>query len=536
MKVLGKIVVLIAVALYSGSATQAECPGQFAVKLQGGQVPTAADFQLGDCAEPELAKAIASYLTRPTPPATSDALNVIRVLESKYKEADWRTRFKDLSEGLQRELETSALKFDIPEDPQDRFDLLRNLKENLQNRETQGEEPVEADKSLAEQQTRFLMRRVNDQGQIDQDLQSYMNMLGATVLGFIVLNLVVLGYVAIPRLLPQKSTPVAEPEVADPRIEALKSRVSSGESRLVELVGRMEEAKEEMARRFEEHDKVWNERLSNALSTVLPPANPDLGQLLQDVEALKDSQKAAVSAVSDGDSPSSSITLEREILKEAWNKFRKNEEIKSTLANAWDERWMAVREPLLRHLPQFVPEDLKPTFEAAVASAKDFHALTSKISLVGLLVDGKGKIPPLPSEAQELMRLRELTSLLTMIQTSNLVADRLNFRLEPWVADSFLGFADLFLQRYQKAQMEKRESQLEPGYEIVRSILKIADLEPVDLMLGVTPFDSARHIGRSTASDPSVASGVILGVIRNGFIRGGQQVIRQPEVIVNRVA
>jgi len=65
-------------------------------------------------------------------------------------------------------------------------------------------------------------------------------------------------------------------------------------------------------------------------------------------------------------------------------------------------------------------------------------------------------------------------------------------------------------------------------------VLQLADLQPVALIPGVTPFDSSRHVGRSTTSDARLANGVIAGVIRNGFVRG-QKVIRQPEVIVNRL-
>jgi molecular chaperone GrpE (heat shock protein) len=43
-------------------------------------------------------------------------------------------------------------------------------------------------------------------------------------------------------------------------------------------------------------------------------------------------------------------------------------------------------------------------------------------------------------------------------------------------------------------------------------------------------------MGRSTANNPNFADGIIVGVVRNGFIRGGREVIRQPEVIVNRLA
>ena len=230
------------------------------------------------------------------------------------------------------------------------------------------------------------------------------------------------------------------------------------------------------------------------------------------------------------------IDLERAILKEAWQKFqRENKEVLAGIEMVRDEGWREVREPLLVRLPKTVPDDLKPTFDAVMAAARDFDNLGTKLIVMGRLT--RNEIPALP-DTQELMRLREYASLLAMIQNSNLVADRLSFRLGPWIADRFLGFADLFLQKYQQAQMDRRQAeqdQLAPGLEIVMQVLKAGDLEPVEVTLGVTPFDSSRHVGRSTASDASLANGVIVGVVRNGFVRGGQRVIRQPEVIVNRV-
>ena len=68
----------------------------------------------------------------------------------------------------------------------------------------------------------------------------------------------------------------------------------------------------------------------------------------------------------------------------------------------------------------------------------------------------------------------------------------------------------------------------------MREVLRVASVEPIDVTPGETLFDSARHVGRSTSNDPRFADGVITGVVRNGFIEGGRQVIRQPEVIVNR--
>src|SRR5262249_34473725 len=100
----------------------------------------------------------------------------------------------------------------------------------------------------------------------------------------------------------------------------------------------------------------------------------------------------------------------------------------------------------------------------------------------------------------------------------------------------FLQFADLYLQRCQQARLEKRDgSELRDGLLLVRQVLHAADVEPIEVTPGETLFDSARHVGRSTTNDPRFADGVITGVIRNGFIEEGQQVIRQPEVIVNRM-
>lgn len=319
-------------------------------------------------------------------------------------------------------------------------------------------------------------------------------------------------------------------------LRGLEVQVASAASRAEEVDRRFDGMKPpEISPQFEEQLGRLTEKINEVEGKIsAPPAvPPELDRLARDFAAMKE---ALGNGSSKASSPSVSLLpLEREVLKEAWIRFMENKEIMAALANARDERLKQVEEPLLLQLPRCVPQDLKPSLDAALAPVKDFNNLMTRIYLVPRLLGEDNKSSAKP-ESKELLLLRELTSLLAMIQTSNLLADRLNFRLEPWIADSFLGFADLFLQRYQTAQMEKREKQFQPGHEIVRQILKIADLEPVDLTLGVTPFDSARHIGRSTASDPNVASGVILGVIRNGFVRGGQQVIRQPEVIVNRVA
>jgi hypothetical protein len=230
------------------------------------------------------------------------------------------------------------------------------------------------------------------------------------------------------------------------------------------------------------------------------------------------------------------IPLEREVFGETWRKFqREHREVLGVLEAALrDDRWRDIREPLLLQLPPCVPDDLKPSFDAAMTSPREFHHLVTKLTVAQRLA--RNELEPLAA-VQELTRLREYINFLVILQHTNLASDRLNFRLESWIMDQFLGFADLFLQRAQQCAADAQRPQpdsLALGQRIIERVLKLADLQPVALVPGVTPFDSSRHVGRSTTSDARLANGVIAGVIRNGFVRG-QKVIRQPEVIVNRV-
>ncbi len=263
-----------------------------------------------------------------------------------------------------------------------------------------------------------------------------------------------------------------------------------------------------------------------------------LTRLLGEFRVLKkdtESLFARIPTRSPGTLPASNLlALEREVLGEAWRKFRDNKEWLASIEDApRDNHWQEICGPLLVDLPVDVPEELKPTFDATLAPARDYYNLVSKLSIIPRLTTGE--LGALPSEAEELTRLREFSQLLNMILNSNLVSSRLSFRLERWIADQFLGFADLFLQRFQQARLEGRNDvQLASGMPIILRVLKVANLEPVDLVLGRTLFESTKHMGRSTANRPDLPNGVIVGVVRNGFVRGGQ-VVRQPEVIVNRL-
>jgi hypothetical protein len=219
---------------------------------------------------------------------------------------------------------------------------------------------------------------------------------------------------------------------------------------------------------------------------------------------------------------SDAVALEHQILGAEWNQFCANKELSAAFESATrDNAWYGV----LDELTKVVPADLKPTFDGVTGPCREHRMVIQRIGFIPRIISGK--FPRLDTDAEEVRRTRELAGLL------HSDSSRLGFRFQSWVTESFLPFADLYLQRYQQAQLEKRPGELQNGADLVRQLLRIAAVEPIEVTLGETLFDSARHIGRSTTNDPHVADGVITGVIRNGFLEG-QQVLRQPEVIVNR--
>jgi hypothetical protein len=222
------------------------------------------------------------------------------------------------------------------------------------------------------------------------------------------------------------------------------------------------------------------------------------------------------------------VALEHHILSKQWNQFCANKELSAALDSASQQNgW----EQLIDELTALVPEDLKPTFDSVMAPWREHRNLVAKLVLVPLLIGGQ--IPPRKIDAEEAWRAREFAAVLTTAQSSE-GSRLLNFRMKTWVTETFLPFADLYLQCYQQAQLEKSGAALLRGVSLVRQLLLLAAVEPIDVTPGETSFDSTRHIGRSTSNDPRFSDGVITGVVRNGFLEGGQQVIRQPEVIVNR--
>jgi hypothetical protein len=272
------------------------------------------------------------------------------------------------------------------------------------------------------------------------------------------------------------------------------------------------------------------------MDTQLQTTSQALTEKLEAVSLLKQEHLVPVTAAIGelrthlGQRTSDPVALEHQLLCESWKQFSAN----ATLRAAYDEAVSdAPWKPLLDELPKLIPSDLQSSFDAVFAPCKDHREFVRKLRLIPRIVDRE--IQRRPNDVEELRRTRELAAVLAAAQSGGDGAGPLNFRFKRWVTDTFLPFADLYLQRAQQADVEDRGADLRQGAMLIRQLMQVASVEAIEVQLGKTPFDSTRHIGRATSNDPRFADGVITGVVRNGFIEGGQQVIRQPEVIVNRM-
>lgn len=268
-------------------------------------------------------------------------------------------------------------------------------------------------------------------------------------------------------------------------------------------------------------------------ATLLTPAHLTgvatvLGDLRDQVVQVRQAVEEPANRPASDHSEEQFVAFERKILNTSYKAFCANRELSDALDTAVRENtWI----PLIDDLNKVVPPDLKPTFEAVIAPCKEHWNLVQKIgTVVPKVIERKAGDLPAADEAR---RAREYANVLQTAQSGDGAA-RLTFGFKSWITDNFLTFADLYLQRYQQSHAESGPDDLQTGVSLVRELLSLAAVEPIDVVPGETSFDSTRHIGRSTSNDPHIADGVITGVVRNGFIEGGQQVIRRPEVIVNR--
>jgi len=487
------------VLFYAASAAAA-CPPMtaFIAKLSAGErVAELPDFKSCDNDfTPELAKALATYVQSHS---RADVEPLVATIKDGYRKAEWKTAFADLAIAVQTELASTGFK---PPETEDKYALLDTLP---QRAKPDAATPPPPPKPVVQKRT--------PPPQVQPPPKPALSPAFAVVALAIVCGIALAGSAAI--VLVGRRRALTQQEQIELRLLNLAADVAELKTTLA--------AFETKFARMESAQQAAVDALRPAL---LSPQHLDgIAAELRDLRVQIASPVPAV--------PADNVALEREALGESWKKFRQNEELSAWLDNAAkDESWKEIGDPLLTHLPKLVPDDLKATFDAVLAPAREYNNLVARISVIPKIVSGE--VPRLENNAQELARTREFAQLLAMSNNTAFIADRLNFRPRNWVLDHFLTFADLYLQRYQQARMARCDAGLEEGVSIVKRILGVAAVEPIDVKLGETPFDSARHIGRSTTNDARFSDGVIVGVVRNGFIEAGKDVIRQPEVVVNR--
>lgn len=516
------VVVLLASMLSMSGLADAACAPMtaFIDKLKVGE--RGLDFpditSCGNDFAPGLARALAAYVqTRPR----ADVEPLVAMIKAGYRKPERKTAFGDLAAAVQQDLASTGFK--LPQ-TEDKYSLLDGLP---QYAKANAPAPLlsTTTKAIPPAPPAASKNPLGDHRQPPSP--SRLTPLAVAIALAVVCGIggvIVFAYVLTGRAR-------SFSQQIDGRLQALASASADLKTvfALCEVkLDRVETAQQEMAGQLQS----WGERFppsAKVLSPVdLDGVSAEIRELRNQVGRLEnDHDPAPTPAMAD------SVALEREALGESWKNFRQNEQLCAYVDNAAkDECWKQIGDPLLMHLPKLVPDDLKPTFEAVLAPAREYNNLLVKISLIPKIVNGE--LPRLGNDAQELARTRDFAQLLAMSHHSSFMSDRLNFRLKNWVMDSFLVFADLYLQRYQQLETENRQEALEEGVSIVRRVLRAAAVEPIDVKLGETPFDSTRHIGRSTTNDARFSDGVIVGVVRNGFVESGNQIIRQPEVVVNR--
>jgi len=512
------VVVLLASLLSMSGLADAACAPMtaFIDKLKAGE--RAPDFpditSCGNDLAPALANALAAYVqTHPR----ADVEPLVSTIKAGYHKAERKTAFGDLAAAVEHDLASTGFKLPQTEDKYSLLDGLPQYAKAIALPST----TTSATKATPPAPAKNPAKNHRQPAPWSRIISLAVAIASAVVC---IAGVILLAYMLIGRAR-------SFSRQIDGRLQALAS--ASADLKTVLTVcemklDRVETAQQEMAGQLQS----WGERFPPS-AKILSPF--DLDGISAEIRELRNQ----VGRLENGHDPAAppvmadSVTLEREALGESWKKFRQNEQLRAYVDNAAkDECWKQIGDPLLMHLPKLVPDDLKPTFEAVLAPAREYNNLLVKISLIPKIVNGE--LPRLGNDAQELARTRDYAQLLAMSRHSSVISDRLGFRLKNWVMDSFLVFADLYLQRYQQLQAENRQEALEEGVSIVRRVLRVAAVEPIDVKLGETPFDSARHIGRSTTNDARFSDGVIVGVVRNGFMESGNQIIRQPEVVVNR--
>ncbi len=229
---------------------------------------------------------------------------------------------------------------------------------------------------------------------------------------------------------------------------------------------------------------------------------------------------------------------EQALLKKDWKRFLNTEKEIGRLAQSVKAEGdhKVIFDELLRELPKAVESDpqLSQFFGSKLAP---IHFINRQLKLI--LLAGARAEQEMPEEnalMSKLLGLRDSAHLLATFRNTDKAGEELlRFKPTEWCNKKLPELADQFLCFYQEAQAKGQSAPLDKALKVVIRALRIGELEPIDIVLGETDFNSEIHVGVSRDNQPKYPEGTIVGVVKNGFknIRDAR-VVTQPEVIVNR--
>ncbi len=256
-------------------------------------------------------------------------------------------------------------------------------------------------------------------------------------------------------------------------------------------------------------------------------------------------------------------TLSRSLedkLVTTWKGFRKRRQVDTILSAFETERSAEVIVPprqgeaelrlplntlLITNLSEAIGEHkgVQPAYLLARGPYDTWWSFSTRLSGLRDVVSAPGNqaVPVGPTSPREksqsqahLFRVWDGLQLLATAELSDL-ADRLSsFSVKSWIRTDFLRFADVLMLERDRS----RGDQLNRAYALTKVALLWAGIIPIEIRLGQDRFDSSIHVAKASDTQTHLADGVILSVVRNGFLErgaaGGEKILQRPEVIVNR--
>lgn len=189
-----------------------------------------------------------------------------------------------------------------------------------------------------------------------------------------------------------------------------------------------------------------------------------------------------------------------------------------------------VRGDLIQNLPKTLAgyPDLLAMLQRALSPLRELETMLAQIRHVRQLLDSKPE--------GSLLRLLSLRrGVFFLMMQNQFERDRTGraFNYEEWAEKMFVPFADSFFLMVQRSGREQKAN-FDPARAIVARALRIAEIEPIEIVVQQTQFDSSIHHCSSNESLRAVPDGAIVSVIRNGFRSRRTGKSQLAEVIVNR--